>query len=193
VVIKGTAMPTAAAPSIWLFTALRGVLAILLALITLLWPAWALASLVLLFAIYMLVDGVAALVGAVRAGRAHGRWLPLLIEGLLNIIAGLIALFLPGATLVAFVLLIAIWGIVTGIMLIAAAIRHDAGGGRWPLGLAGLVSAVWGIAVLLAPGLGALTLVLWIGAYAFAFGVLLLVSAVRLRARERAARAPATA
>ena len=54
--------------------ALRGVFAILFGLIALLAPGLAILSLVLLFAAYMLVDGIVGIVGPVRGetGRALG-------------------------------------------------------------------------------------------------------------------------
>ncbi|WP_439547539.1 DUF308 domain-containing protein [Sandarakinorhabdus sp.] len=49
--------------------------------------------------------------------------------------------------------------------------------------LGGLLSVVWGVLLFMAPIAGVIVLALWIGAYAAAFGVLMLVLAWRLRAR----------
>src|SRR4051794_36950024 len=72
----------------WWALALRGVLGILFGLIALFLPGATMLSLALLFSAYMLVDGVFAIISAVRAARAHERWGLLLLEGILNIAVG---------------------------------------------------------------------------------------------------------
>lgn len=170
----------------WWAVLLRGVLAIVLGALTLLLPAVSLASLVLLFAIYMLADGVLGIVAAVRAARRHERWGWLVVEGLLDIAAGIAALAWPGLTIIVFVSLIAAWAIVTGGALVLAALRLTKRHGRWLMGLGGVLSIAWGALLIFAPIGGALILTLWIGAYALVFGVTLVVLALRLRSQRRA-------
>ena len=55
----------------WWVIALRGALAILFGIIALFLPEATMLALVLLFAAYMLVDGVLAIVAGVRAARRH--------------------------------------------------------------------------------------------------------------------------
>src|SRR5215216_4809067 len=93
----------------WWALALRGVLAILFAIIAFVWPASAAAALVLVFGAYALVDGIFALIAGLRAARHHGRSAPLLIEGVLNLLLGILVLLWPGAALVALIWVIAIW------------------------------------------------------------------------------------
>src|SRR5258708_13101409 len=105
----------------WLFT-LRGVLGIILGCIALIFPGPTILSLVIFFSAYMLVDGVFAIISAVRAiRRKEDRWGLLIFEGLLNIVVGIAAFLWPGLTVVAFVWLIAAWPIVSGRLMTAAA------------------------------------------------------------------------
>jgi uncharacterized membrane protein HdeD (DUF308 family) len=170
----------------WWAVLLRGLLAIVLGILTLALPAVSLASLVLLFAVYMLADGVLGIVSAIRAARRHERWGWLVLEGLLDLAAGIAALVWPGLTIIVFVVLVAVWAVVTGVALLGAAFRLNAQHGRWLMGLAGVLSLVWGILLIVAPIGGALVLMLWIGAYALVFGITLVVLAFRLRARRAA-------
>ncbi len=167
----------------WWAVALRGVLAILFGIVALLTPGVVLLSLALAFGVYLLADGVLAIVSAIRAARAHERWGLLLAEGVLNIAMGLLALLFPVGAAFGFVLATAAWAIVSGVMMAGAGFRLEARRGRVWLILGGIVSTIWGVMILLAPVLGAVVLTWWLGAYAFAFGVALLVLAFRLRGR----------
>src|SRR4051794_34350351 len=89
----------------WWAVALRGAFAVLFGFVALFLPGVTIASLVLLFAAYMLVDGVFAIVSAVRAAAHHERWGLLVLEGVCDIAAGAVAPprpRLPGLTLVFF-------------------------------------------------------------------------------------------
>ena len=179
------AMSAALARNWWL-VALRGVIAILFGVIAFVAPGAFVLSLVLFFAAYMLADGIIAIVGAVRAAQRHERWGFLLLEGLVDIVVGVAAALVPAAAVWAFVLLLAVWALVTGGLMIAAAFRLHLHYGRWWLVLGGVVSILFGLALLINPGMSALVLTWWIGSYTFAFGILLLILAFKLRAQHGA-------
>ncbi|GAN47476.1 uncharacterized membrane protein HdeD (DUF308 family) [Methylobacterium sp. PvP062] len=179
------AMSAALARNWWL-VALRGVIAILFGAVAFIAPGAFVLSLVLFFAAYMLVDGIFAVVGAVRAAQRHERWGFLLLEGLVDIVVGVAAVLVPAAAVWAFVLLLAAWALVTGGLMIAAAFRLHLHYGRWWLVLGGVVSILFGLALLINPGMSALVLTWWIGSYTFAFGILLLILAFKLRAQHGA-------
>ena len=110
----------------WWVLALRGVAAILFAIIAFFWPEISAAALILLFGVYALVDGIFALVAGLRAARRHGRTTALLVEGILNIVIAVIVFVWPGPALVALIYLIALWAIVSGVTLVAAGIAPPA-------------------------------------------------------------------
>ena len=162
----------------WWALALRGVFAIIFALIAFIAPA---AVIILFFGAYALVDGIFALIAGLRAARHHGRSGALLLEGVLNILIGVIVFWQPGASLVALIYLIAIWAIISGIALIAggiALIRHS---GEWLLVLSGIISVLLGIILFVQPGAGIIALSWWLGFYALLFGIALLAAAFRIR------------
>ena len=171
----------------WWAMALRGIVAILFAALTFFTPGITIAFLVFLFGGYALVDGILAIISAVRAVHGHRRWGSFLLEGVVGIAFGLFTFFVPGLTLLFLIYLVGAWAIVTGALEIAAAVRlrqHIAG--EWLLGLMGVVSILFGVAIYAAPVAGAVVIAWWIGAYALVFGILLLTLAFRLRAhRER--------
>jgi uncharacterized membrane protein HdeD (DUF308 family) len=168
----------------WWAVGLRGLLGITFGLICLLVPAAAILALVLLFSAYMLVDGALAIASGVKAARSGERWGLLILEGVVDIAAGAVAFLWPAITAVAFVLLLAVWAIVSGGLMLAAAFSLKKEHGRWWLALGGIASIIFGVVLLIAPVVGAVVLTWWLGAYALIFGVLLLVLAFQLHGKQ---------
>ena len=166
----------------WLFT-LRGIFGVLFGLIALLFPGPTMLSLVILFSAYMLVDGVAGIISAVRAMRRRDQWGLLIFEGFLNIAVGIAAFLWPGLTVLTFVFLVAAWAIISGGLMMAAGFRLNIDHGRWWLVLGGLCSLMYGGLLVAMPLIGAVVLTWWIGAYALAFGISLIILSFRLRSR----------
>src|SRR5258706_529612 len=77
-----------------------------------------------------------------------------------------IAFLWPGITVLAFVLLVAAWALVSGGLMLAAAFGLRLDHGRWWLALGGVVSIIYGVLLVIAPLIGALVLTWWMGAYA---------------------------
>jgi uncharacterized membrane protein HdeD (DUF308 family) len=167
----------------WWAVLLRGVAAILFGLIALFMPGVTLASLVLVFAAYMLVDGVFAIVSAIRAARHGERWGLFVLEGIVDLIAGAVALAMPAAALLAFIALAAVWALVSGGLMFASAFRLNREHGKVWLIVGGVASVAWGALLLLFPVSGLVVLTWWLGAYAFIFGVNLLILSFSLRRR----------
>jgi uncharacterized membrane protein HdeD (DUF308 family) len=170
----------------WWAIALRGVLGIIFGLIAFLVPGATMLSLVIVFSAYMLVDGALAILAAVRAAQRHSRWGLFTLEGIVDIAAGVLAIVWPGPTVLAFVLLVAVWALASGGVMFAGAFQVHATHGRWWLALGGLASIIYGALLIMAPFLGAIILAWWLGAYAFIFGTLLLMFSFKLRSLHNA-------
>src|SRR3972149_2288007 len=149
----------------WWAVGLRGILGILFGLICLLTPGIAVEVFVILFAAYMLVDGVFAIASGIKAARNGERWGLLILEGIVDLAAGLVAVLWPAITLVALIWLIAVWAIVSGALMLGAAFTLKLDHGRWWLALGGLASLIFGILLVIEPLIGAVGLTMWVGAY----------------------------
>ncbi len=170
----------------WWTLALRGIAAIVFGILTFISPPSTLLALVILFGAYAIVDGVLSLILAIRRPIEGRHWGSLLIEGIAGIVSGVLTFIWPGLSALVLLYLIAAWAVITGVAEIAAAIRlRKQVQGEWLMGLIGVLSIVFGVLLFVFPGAGALAVTLWIGAYAVAFGILLLVLALRLRAWGR--------
>ncbi|AKU97050.1 putative membrane protein [Labilithrix luteola] len=166
----------------WWSFVLRGLAAIIFGILAFVVPGPTLGFLIVLFAIYALVEGVFGVAGAIKEIRSEGRSLLLLVNGLVSIAAGIIALAAPRLTAVALLYVIAFWAFVTGAIELVTAIRlRREVEGEWVMGLAGLLSILFGILLVMAPRVGALVMVFQIGFYAIVFGCALVGVGYRLR------------
>lgn len=166
----------------WWALFLRGLAAVLFGVLAFVWPGLTLAVLVFMFGAYALVDGVFAVVTAVNAPKGFERWWILLLEGVFGILVGVLTFIWPAMTAFALLYFIAAWGVITGVLEIVAAVRlRGAISGEWLLVVGGVLSIVFGLALMFAPAAGALAVVWLIGAYAIAFGLLLVSLSLRLR------------
>src|SRR5258708_25283935 len=104
----------------WWLLALRGVFAIIFGLIALFAPGIALLAFIYVFAAYALIDGIVAVFTAIQERGSLSRWGWVLFEGILSIIAGIVAFVYPGLTALVLLYLLPIWAILTGILELVA-------------------------------------------------------------------------
>jgi uncharacterized membrane protein HdeD (DUF308 family) len=167
----------------WWLLALRGVFAIIFGLIALFAPRIALLAFILVFAVYALVNGIIAVYTAIQERGSLSRWGWVLFEGILSIIAGIVAIVYPGLTALVLLYIVASWAIVTGILEIVAAFAIRGFASReWMLALAGILSIIFGIILFIRPGAGLLSILWLVGIYAIVYGILFIVRAFQLRA-----------
>lgn len=172
----------------WTFI-LRGVLAVAFGVLAFWAPGLGIAVLVGLFAAWALIDGVAGLYTGIRSRATDRNWWVEILEGVVGIVAGLVALLFPVLAAEVLVIIIGVWAIVTGGLEIWMAIRlRDQIRGELWLGLAGLASILFGVVLLVFPAAGALSLVWLIGSFAIVFGVFLVILGWRLRRIHEMAR-----
>lgn len=166
----------------WWLLLLRGLVAIVFALLTWAQPGVSLAALVLVFGIYVLADGLLGVWSAIAKRRDNRHWWLLLLWGLVGIVVGVMTFIMPGITGLVLLMYIAAWAVITGLLQIVAAIRlRKEIKGEWLMILSGLVSVAFGVLLFLQPGAGALAVAWIIAAYAFIFGVLMVLLAFKVR------------
>jgi len=166
----------------WWLLLVRGLVAIVFALLTWAQPGVSLAALVLVFGIYVLADGLLGVWSAIAKRRDNRHWWLLLLWGLVGIVVGVMTFIMPGITGLVLLMYIAAWAMITGVLQIVAAIRlRKEIKGEWLMILSGLVSVAFGVLLFLQPGAGALAVAWIIAAYAFIFGVLMVLLAFKVR------------
>jgi uncharacterized membrane protein HdeD (DUF308 family) len=168
----------------WWAVALRGVVAILFGIAAFAMPIVTMLSLVVVFAAFSFVDGVFGIIAAVRGARKGERWVWLLLNGILGIAAGAVAILWPDITVLAFVILVAVWALISGTFMLISAFRLKIDHGRIWLAIGGIASVGLGVLLVVSPFVGALVLTFWTGAHALVLGGTLLVLAYRLRSHR---------
>jgi uncharacterized membrane protein HdeD (DUF308 family) len=162
----------------WWALVLRGVLSVIFAGFCFLKPEVTFPVLVLFAGAWFLVDGIFTFIHGFKAEK---KWLHFLY-GALGIAAGLVTFLHPAITALSLLFLIAFWFIFKGVLEISLAIRlrkeirHE-----WLLGLAGVVSIVFGALIMLNPGSGALAVLWLIGIYALFFGILMILFGFKVK------------
>ncbi len=170
----------------WWAVGLRGLAAVIFGILALIWPGVTFFVLVILFGAYALVDGIFAVVAAIRGRTELRDWGWLLIEGIIGILIGIITFFSVSTTALVLLYLIAFWAILTGIAEIVQAVQlRRLISNEWLLILGGAVSVIFGLLLIIFPGSGALAVTWLIGIYAIIFGILLLGLSWRLRGMQQ--------
>src|SRR3569623_1271800 len=151
-----------------LLMGLRGLRMLLAGLYAVIWPSAALAVLVIAGGAILLVDGVLGLWALTFGGAKTGNFWFDVVRNILAIITGVLILLSPIlGTLVTvwlFVYLVAFQAIIVGVMEIMLAIRARTVMGKiWPIVLSGVTFVLFGIALLFAPLMSAIFLVIFAG------------------------------
>jgi len=114
---------------------------------------------------------------------AARQWWVLLLQGVLGIAVGILAIFYPDIALGTIALLFGAWAIISGVSQLAAGWRvAEVRGTSWPFLVSGSVSVIAGVLAVLYPGLTILSLILLLGAWILVSGLMEVYAAWRIRA-----------
>lgn len=167
---------------------LRGLLAIVIGIVSVAWPGITVGAFVILFAVYAFIAAITDAVRAFSSSRA-GPVAGYLLLAVLSAAAGVIALVWPNITVLVLVLWIAAWAVVTGVVEAALAFRQgETAGERAMWALTGLVSVALGVVLFIRPDIGALSLATVFGLFSIVYGVSALMLAAQARKVDTAAR-----
>jgi uncharacterized membrane protein HdeD (DUF308 family) len=166
---------------VWWVFLIGGIASVVFGVLAFVNPAVALLVLSIYFAASVLVDGVVNIVGAVQNRDKDGWWMILLI-GLLGSLVGAYALINPPVSMAAFVYLVAFMAILLGMFLVMLGRKvREKIDREWVLYVAGALSIIWGILIIVQPGSGAVSVVYMIGSWAIMLGVLKIIFALKAR------------
>ncbi len=170
----------------WAWLALKGVIFSVFGIIALLATEIALVTMVWYLGLVTLIGGVLLGGGAfVVRKRTGGLSSVLALEAIVDIAIGALILAYPGFTVKVVVYVLGFWALVIGIIQILTALNLRRKGEAFVVNLInGVLAGVFGGVLLANPFEGALALTLIIGIFAIAFGIFMLVAAVRLKRKQ---------
>jgi uncharacterized membrane protein HdeD (DUF308 family) len=169
---------------LWWMLLVKGIAALVFGVTAVFWPNLTLAVLVYLFSAYIVVSGILSIILGIFSAGKSSMWLLGLIIGIIELAAGIYAVRNPLITLAVFVLLVGFTFIIRGILQVAAAFMEVAPdrAAKALLVIAGALSVIAGVFIVLQPATGGL-------AFVWALGVYLLVVGSMDIARAAAAKA----
>jgi uncharacterized membrane protein HdeD (DUF308 family) len=169
----------------WWLLALHGLSALVFGVLAIVWPDITVFVLVIFFGAFALIDGIAAVILAMSLGRTLVQSWPLLVQGALSMIIGVIALLWPDITTLALLYVMAFWLMFGGALQIYAAyrLRHEINR-EWLVGLSGVLAIVAGVVLIVFPIGAIVTLGIIIGVYAILYGITLLGRAFQARSQR---------
>jgi uncharacterized membrane protein HdeD (DUF308 family) len=169
----------------WLWVAF-GLLSIVAGAIALANPDLSLVALSVLFGCWLIAVGFFDVLGGVMAeGADTARRVLAVLLGVISLIAGVMCLRLPGAGLLALVIVVGAYLIVAGVLQIAGAVGDDQ---PWLAFAMGVVNLVLGILILALPDLSLVTFALLFGIGLVVRGALAVWVGLQLRRVRRGVR-----
>jgi len=166
----------------WWVPVIRGIAAIVFGVIAFVYPGITIATLVLFFGAWVLIDGIFRVVGAIGHRASDPDWGWHIVIGIIGIIVGLLTFHAPQVTALALIIYIAAWALMIGATEIAFAIKlRREIKGEWFLILMGLASIVFAVLLLWNPIAGAAAVIWLIAWYAVVLGILAIFFGFRLR------------
>ncbi|NLX48870.1 MAG: HdeD family acid-resistance protein [Methanospirillum sp.] len=162
---------SSSSPNRWL-SVIAGIIAILFGIYALAMPGVTLASLLFVFAIFAIIEGILLLFGGIAAGGGSGnlRWL-LVGAAVVTLILGVLALWNPVGFVLTVTILVGIWAFVLGLFQIFAGIADRSAPYWWLTLIAGIIGVIAGLYIMTNPVAGAVALVWVLGIYAIIFGI----------------------
>ena len=175
----------------WWAYIVRGCVALIFGLYAWFMPGMAMKVMLTFFGIFVLLEGIFAIVGSIVARKESEVWWLVLLEGLAGLALGLITLTRPEFVATVIVLFIAFWAIWGGVFRIIAAIRlRRELDSEWLLVFGGILSILFGAMLFKHVGAGIVAISWMIAFFATMFGVLLISFGLKARKFQKEAGTP---
>ncbi len=150
-----------------------GAVALLFGLVAAFFPIATAITLVVLWGVYALLDGITAAAMAFRPRPDQSRGF-LIFTAVVGVLAGLVAVLSPVTAGFALAWVLGVWLMLRGVVEIVSAFTQQQSAPRWLLVLGGVFWLIAGWLIVGSPEVAALAIALWLGVLAIVWGIVLL-------------------
>lgn len=166
----------------WGAILLRGIVAIIFAMLAFFWTGLSLEMLIIILGIYLLLEALLSFIATGVLAKEHGKWWLMLLNGLFSLIVAILVFSYPGITLLILVYLVGIWALITGLVeFIASFTAPWAEEAKVAVGVAGVISVILGLIILFNPAISIVVMMWLVGIYLLVFGISMVAFAIRLK------------
>ena len=165
----------------WGWVLAFGIITLAIGVIALVWPGRILLVIAVLFGIQLVVLGIFRFVAAFGPAMSAGTRVLYALLGVLSLIIGLFAVRHVLITLLALVVLLGIFWIVSGTVELFSALSHKEMPHRWWSAIMGIISVLAGFVILVYPGISLFVLTLVLGIWLIFFGAMQIGLAFQIR------------
>lgn len=163
--------PTHMVSQYWWLMLTWGILVALFGLCAIFWPHLTLLTLIYLFGVFALINGILGIAMFFQERHISSYWWVGVAAGVISVLFAIAVMVWPHITALVMLYLIAAWAIVTGIFQLAEALSGTSRYSPWLLGIAGIFSILLGIILFASSPLVALFSLMWVvGIYALIYG-----------------------
>lgn len=178
---------TAFHPVKWGSFIVRGLIALIIGVLVLLWTGIAVEIVATLFGILIIITAILAVILGLKSPAGASRSIGLLIVGILGLLVGIIALLHPWIAAVGITLIIALLMLFFGFIDLSLAIFHpEYTDHRLLLGVSGIISVFLGGVFFLVPTFGAIVLVaVYLGIFTIIYGILSIAIGIAVKGEKK--------
>ncbi|MFC5051713.1 HdeD family acid-resistance protein [Rubritalea spongiae] len=164
----------------WWLLFLRGLAAVIFALLAFTLPGMTIAVLIIYWAVYILLDGIFSLIASFKGGASAPRWW-LILSGVISIIAGAVCISAPSFVAQFFIILLGWLCIFKGVVEVVGGL--SAKSVLFLIG--GILSTLFGIWCLKDPASVAKIIIQLVAAFSLIAGIVFILLSLKLRSRSK--------
>lgn len=170
--------------SIWKSMLVRGLIAVVLGVMVMVWPDTTVKIIVMLVGIWILIDGILLIANVFQAEAGWEKGLSGIV-GLAALIVAFYCIFRPGVAAATVIWFIGIWILIRAVFGFFSAFGSDLAGSRWLAFLGVLIDLVLGILFITHPNSSATGLAWLFGLLILVGGVVAIAGAFATRGQEK--------